>query len=413
MSRLRRLLLTLRSLALVVAVAAAAALAADNHEWLHDFAPRRCSRESRQEAPSSRSSPSATRCPAATASSRSRTGSRCRPRGNGRLDVYVNHETSTVPFPYTPAPRPRRTQNDFDECRGQSSSRSTSTAGGVLNAAMVIASELENYQRFCSNFLATAAEGFDRELLSRTRRRPTSSTGPERVAGTDERTPPAEQAGVVVAYDVKTGEAQADLRHGPAQPREQRRDPGLRRSRRPLGRRHVHARTRRSPSSTRTSRPTRTRSGTTPAAVRLPWSTIRVSTTTTTCPDRLDRFISRDVRPQIDPAVAKGTQTALETASDDSRECSSSSASRTSPTTSGRAGGTSSTSPTRDVARTRRTATRSPLGTAGSGSWFTIPTIRRRSPLSLLVEGDDQPGQDAGQIHQPDNLETTPPGVCS
>ena len=32
-----------------------------------------------------------------------------RPRGQGRVDLYVNHETSKVPFPYNAAPRPRPT----------------------------------------------------------------------------------------------------------------------------------------------------------------------------------------------------------------------------------------------------------------------------------------------------------------
>ena len=37
-----------------------------------------------------------------------------RTRGEGRVDVYVNHETSTVPFPYTrSAPTEANSQNDF------------------------------------------------------------------------------------------------------------------------------------------------------------------------------------------------------------------------------------------------------------------------------------------------------------
>jgi len=37
-----------------------------------------------------------------------------RTRGNGRVDVYVNHETSLVPFPYNPtAPTEANSQNDF------------------------------------------------------------------------------------------------------------------------------------------------------------------------------------------------------------------------------------------------------------------------------------------------------------
>ena len=49
----------------------------------------------------SRSSRSATRSRAATCSSRSRTGSRSRDERQRTVDVFVNHETSTVPFPFT------------------------------------------------------------------------------------------------------------------------------------------------------------------------------------------------------------------------------------------------------------------------------------------------------------------------
>ena len=125
-------------------------------------------------------------------------------RGNGRLDVYVNHETSTVPFPYNAGAAVEVNQNDFDNAQ-LSRLALNQHSGGVLNATMVIESS-SNYQRFCSNYLATAAEGFDRELLF-TNEEATdfvNRTGTAWPAPTSE--PPAEQAGVVVAYDVKTGE---------------------------------------------------------------------------------------------------------------------------------------------------------------------------------------------------------------
>ena len=49
----------------------------------------------------------------------------------------------------------------------------------------------------------------------------------------------AEQIGVVVALDAEDRQAQDDLRHGPAQPRERRRGSRIRRPRRALRRRHV------------------------------------------------------------------------------------------------------------------------------------------------------------------------------
>jgi hypothetical protein len=126
------------------------------------------------------------------------------PRGNGRIDVYVNHETSTVPFPYTPgAPTESNSQNDFDNAQ-VSRLILNQRSGGVLQGALVIRSA-ENFQRFCSNYLATGKEGFDRSILL---------TGEEAIdwvnrdgkawpatIGADE----ARQAGVVVAYDVRTG----------------------------------------------------------------------------------------------------------------------------------------------------------------------------------------------------------------
>jgi hypothetical protein len=69
---------------------------------------------------------------------------------------------------------------------------------------MVIASALD-YQRFCSNFLATAAEGFDRELLFTNEESVDwvnrSGKAWPAVIGADG----ARQSGVVVALDVKTG----------------------------------------------------------------------------------------------------------------------------------------------------------------------------------------------------------------
>jgi hypothetical protein len=127
-----------------------------------------------------------------------------RPRGNGRVDLYVNHETSTVPFPYTPAaPTEANSQNDFDNSQ-VSALTLNQHSGAVLHGAFAIRS-VENFQRFCSNYLATGKEGFDRSILF---------TGEEAIdwvnrdgkawpatIGADE----ARQAGVVVALDVRTG----------------------------------------------------------------------------------------------------------------------------------------------------------------------------------------------------------------
>lgn len=133
------------------------------------------------------------------------------PRGNGRADVFVNHETSTVPFPFV-SPWPQAAgveanQNDFRNSE-VSALIFNQRSAGVTSASMAIKS-LENYQRFCSNYLATAVEGFDRPILFAPEeaqdwvyRSGTAWPGPTFIA------PPftgAEQSGVVVAYDVKNG----------------------------------------------------------------------------------------------------------------------------------------------------------------------------------------------------------------
>jgi hypothetical protein len=127
-----------------------------------------------------------------------------RTRGQGTVDVYVNHETSRVPFPYTPsAPTEANSQNDFDNAQ-VSLLKLNQKSAGVLTGKLVITSD-SNYQRFCSSYLATAAEGFDREILFTNEEsvdwvNRTGNAWPA-VIGADE----ARQSGVVVALDVKTG----------------------------------------------------------------------------------------------------------------------------------------------------------------------------------------------------------------
>ena len=126
-------------------------------------------------------------------------------RNNAVADVYVNHETSRVPFPYTPlAPTESNSQNDFDNAQ-VSLLKIHRKSAGVLSGSMVITSD-SNYQRFCSSYLATAAEGFDREILFTNEEsvdwvNRTGNAWPA-VIGADE----ARQSGVVVAYDVETRE---------------------------------------------------------------------------------------------------------------------------------------------------------------------------------------------------------------
>ncbi len=128
-------------------------------------------------------------------------------RTPNKVDVYVNHETSLVAFPYVAAaPTAANSQNDFDNSQLSQLSLNPET-GGVIQASMAITSSA-NYQRFCSNYLATRAEGFNRPTLFTNEeaqdwvfRSGTAWTSPIAPG-----TPGAEQAGVVAAHDVRSGQ---------------------------------------------------------------------------------------------------------------------------------------------------------------------------------------------------------------
>jgi hypothetical protein len=125
----------------------------------------------------------------------------------GRLVLYMNHETSTVPFPYTPAaPTESNSQNDFTNSR--LSRLVLQTSGADLVGARYVIRNNANYQRFCSNFLARKVHGFSSPLLF-TNEEATdfvSRTGQAWYHGITATEPPNEQAGVVVAYDPQTGD---------------------------------------------------------------------------------------------------------------------------------------------------------------------------------------------------------------
>ena len=122
------------------------------------------------------------------------------------IDVYVNHETSKVPFPYvTAAPTAANGENDFDNAQLSHLVFNRQTQG-VLGGSFAIPSSF-GYQRFCSNYLATQKEGFPREILF------TNEESPDYVLRQTASWPPpfpsnagAEEVGLVVALDVKSGE---------------------------------------------------------------------------------------------------------------------------------------------------------------------------------------------------------------
>ena len=123
--------------------------------------------------------------------------------GKGTVDLLVNHETSTVPFPYT-----FTTGVGFNDYTNSlvSELRLSQKSGGVLRGRYVIQSD-QNFQRFCSNFLATEEQGFDRPLLL------TNEEGIDWVNRTGQAWPAtvgadeARQIGAVIAYDPKSHES--------------------------------------------------------------------------------------------------------------------------------------------------------------------------------------------------------------
>jgi hypothetical protein len=125
--------------------------------------------------------------------------------GRGTVDILVNHELSVVPFPST---RQDPSNSLLSEIRLQRH------GAGVLRGAYVIPASA-GYQRFCSNFFAGRGHGFDRELLFTNEeardivlRQEDSWHGPfgaPPANGVQLTEKGAEQAGVVVAYDVKSG----------------------------------------------------------------------------------------------------------------------------------------------------------------------------------------------------------------
>jgi hypothetical protein len=327
-------------------------------------------------------------------------------RGQGAVDVYVNHETSTVPFPYTPGAGAAN-QNDFDNAQ-LSRWRLNQHSAGVLNAAWAITSS-ENWQRFCSNYLATAKEGFDRPLLF-TNEEATDfvfRTGQAWPAPASE--PPAEQAGVVVAHDPQSGQTRGIYGMG----------------------RHNHENSVAIPGygkpvllsgdDTFTSNPAQSQlysyiADNSDAVWNDQGELYGLVLDNAAINDYYDFSINSALAPgghfvKIDKAIAKGTQSQLEAESD-----------RLNVFQFVRV---------EDIAYDKRPGMGNVVyiadsgrgATSSGGNAFTSSNGRiwklvldPSDPktvlsLSILIEGDDHPVKDPTEIHQPDNLETTAHGL--
>ena len=164
-----------------------------------------------------------------------------RTKGQGRVDLFVNHETSKVPFPFVAAaPTASNGENDFDNAQVSELILNQHSAG-VLNGSFAVSSN-SGFQRFCSNYLATEKEGFAREILF------TNEESPDYVYRQEASWPPPigdpaqQEAGLVVALDVKTGKHTPIYGMGRHNHENSIADPGVRQAGRALGRRHVHER---------------------------------------------------------------------------------------------------------------------------------------------------------------------------
>jgi len=124
-----------------------------------------------------------------------------RVNGRGTADIFVNHELSLVPFPATRQDHLNSTVSRL---------RLNINGAGVVKGEYVIP-QSAGYQRFCSSFLVGPEHGFERELLLTNEeardivlRQADSWHGPS-PPGVLLTEPGAEQAGVVVAFDPRSG----------------------------------------------------------------------------------------------------------------------------------------------------------------------------------------------------------------
>ena len=130
------------------------------------------------------------------------------PNGKGTANVFVAHETSLVPFPYTGSVATCTTTptanclSDFDNAQ-VSQLKLHQNSAGVLSGNMAITSS-SNYQRFCSSFIAGTEHGFKHPIFFANEEATDFISPPPLLAW-----PPdpsnQRQAGLVVALDTKNG----------------------------------------------------------------------------------------------------------------------------------------------------------------------------------------------------------------
>ena len=325
------------------------------------------------------------------------------PNGQGTVDVYVNHETSTVPFPFTPGAGAAN-QNDFDNAQ-VSRLRLNQHSAGVLKGELTITSS-ENFQRFCSNYLATSKEGFDRPIFF------TNEETSDTVNRTGQAFPPtagAEQAGVVIATDVQSGTHKVIYGMGRLNHENDVAIPGY-------GHPVVL-----SGDDTFTSNP---------AGSQLFSYIANSSNALWNDQGDLYGFVSDDPAVddyydfpvgsamsvsghlvKIDKSAATGNQTALENASDAAHVFQ---FVRLEDIAYDKRPGMQNVVYVADTGRGSNSASGNAFASTNGRIWKIVfdpndPT--KVLSLSVLIEGDNNPVQTLNEIHQPDNVETTPNGL--
>lgn len=127
------------------------------------------------------------------------------PNGKGTVNVFVAHETSLVPFPYTGNIATCTTAtclSDFDNAQ-VSQLKLHQGSAGVLSGSMAITSS-SNYQRFCSSFIAGTEHGFQHPIFFANEEATDFVSPPPLLAWPPDPTN-QRQAGLVVALDTKNG----------------------------------------------------------------------------------------------------------------------------------------------------------------------------------------------------------------
>ena len=132
-----------------------------------------------------------------------------KPAGRAGAQLYINHETSTTPFPYPASPTATTAFNDFDNSQLSKLILRRSPSGAYrIQGAQVVIPSSANYQRFCSNFIALT-DGFENRPMVFTNEETPDWTRETGVAWDNaaslENVPGAREGGLVVAYDVNSG----------------------------------------------------------------------------------------------------------------------------------------------------------------------------------------------------------------